>query len=89
MKILAIGDPHGDLEKVKQIPKKDLDLILLTGDIGKANLARARAFENKKREQKGLSKIKETADHASAVHNEIHNSTLEILKYLSKFAVDP
>ena len=36
MKILAIGDPHGNLEKIKRIPVKNIDLILLTGDIGKA-----------------------------------------------------
>jgi predicted phosphodiesterase len=34
MKMLAIGDPHGDLEKVKRISVEDVDLILLTGDLG-------------------------------------------------------
>jgi Icc-related predicted phosphoesterase len=42
MKILTIGDPHGDLEKIKKIPIKNIDLILVTGDIGKATLARKR-----------------------------------------------
>ena len=40
MRILAIGDPHG---KVGKIPK-NVDAILLTGDLGRANLAREIAF---------------------------------------------
>jgi len=40
MKILAIGDPHGDIKRIKEIPIKGIDLILITGDIGKADLAR-------------------------------------------------
>ena len=86
MRILAIGDPHGSLDKIKQIPIKDVDLILLTGDLGKADLARKRSFENTKRKQQGLPKIKDTAQERRAIHNEIHNSTLEILRYLSKYA---
>ena len=46
MKILAIGDPHGNLDRVKEIPIKGVDLILLTGDLGSANLMRKMAFEN-------------------------------------------
>ena len=46
MKILAIGDPHGDIGKVRKIPFREVDLILLTGDLGKADLVRKRAFEN-------------------------------------------
>lgn len=86
MRILAIGDPHGSLDKIKKIPIKDIDLILLTGDLGKADLARKRSFENTKRKQQGLPKIKDTAQERRAIHNEIHTSTLEILRYLSKYA---
>ena len=39
MKVLVIGDPHGVLPK--KIPRK-VDLILITGDLGKADLARKR-----------------------------------------------
>lgn len=46
MKILAIGDPHGRVDLLRKIPKKDLDIILVTGDVGKADLARKRFFEN-------------------------------------------
>jgi len=37
MKILVIGDPHGNLPK--NLPK-NVDLILLNGDIGKSDLAK-------------------------------------------------
>ena len=36
VRILAIGDPHGALDKIRKIPIKEIDLILLTGDIGKS-----------------------------------------------------
>ena len=45
MKITVIGDPHGS-QKVKDIPLKNSDLILVTGDLGKADLMRKMAFEN-------------------------------------------
>lgn len=86
MKIVIIGDPHGNLSKLKKIPLKEIDLILLTGDIGKADLARKRFFKNIEREKKGLEELEYDSKHRKAVHMEIHNSTLGILKYLSKFA---
>jgi Icc-related predicted phosphoesterase len=86
MKILVIGDPHGNLEKIKQIPMKEIELILLTGDIGQANLARKRFFENVKRKKEGLPKLEYTAKEKKEDYLEIHNSTLNVLKYLSKKA---
>ena len=86
MKILAVGDPHGDIEKIKKIPLSSLDLILLTGDIGKADLARKRHFENFERKIKGLKELEYDSKYRKDVHMEIHNSTLQILRHLSKFA---
>ncbi len=86
MKILVIGDPHGDLTKLKRIPKKGPDLILLTGDIGKADLARKRAFENFERKKRGLEELEDDSKYIKNVYAEIHNSTLRVLRYLSKFA---
>ncbi len=86
VKILTIGDPHGELSKIKKIPVNCVDLILLTGDLGSANLARKRYFENIKREQQGLNELKTTPKQEKDIHMEIHNSTIFILKYLSKFA---
>ncbi len=86
MKILIIGDPHGNLSRLRRIPKKGIDLILLTGDIGKADLARKRFFENIEREKKGLKELEYGPKYRKAAQMEIHNSTLGILKYLSKFS---
>ncbi len=52
MRIIAIGDPHGDVAKLRKIPLKGIDLILLTGDLGKADLARKFAFMNIERQRK-------------------------------------
>jgi len=86
MRILAIGDPHGDLRKIKRIPLENIDLILLTGDLGRADLARKRFFENIKREKKGLSELEEDSKFAKDIWNEIYHSTVSILRYLSRFA---
>lgn len=88
MKILVIGDPHGNLEKIKKIPieKEKPDLILLTGDIGKADLVRKKSFENKKRLKKGLEPLEFSKEEIREIHNEIHNSTLDVIKYLSRFS---
>ena len=82
MRVLVIGDPHGVLPK--RIPKADLNLI--TGDIGKADLARKIAFENIERRKQGLKKRELTRLEAKKIHMEIHNSTIEILKSLSRYA---
>lgn len=86
VKILAIGDPHGSLEKVRKIPINNIDLILLTGDLGKADLMRKMAFENIERRKKGL----EEKDFPNAMKKkafmEAYNSSLKVIKYLSKKA---
>lgn len=86
MKVLAIGDPHGDLDKIRTIPLKGVDIILLTGDLGKADLARKRFFENIEREKKGLLKLEGDAKFARQMHMQIHDSTIKLLDYLSKHA---
>ena len=68
MKILAIGDPHGYLKKIRKLDFKDIDLILLTGDLGKADLARKRYFENIEREKKGLEELDEDEKYIKAVY---------------------
>jgi len=85
MKILVIGDPHGS-KKVKDIPIKDVDLILLTGDLGKADLARKMAFENINRAKQGLPEKEYTPKQEKRAYVEAHNSTIKLMKYLTKFA---
>lgn len=86
MKILAIGDPHGALDKIKKISIKDIDLILITGDMGSADEARKFCFNNYNRVEKGLPKIELTNSLRKKFYMEIYKSSMKILRYLSKKA---
>ncbi len=85
MKILVIGDPHG-YQKYKTSVLKSADLILITGDIGKADLARKQAFTNIERKKQGLPEIEYTKKQIKAIYYEIYNSTINLLKKLANFA---
>ena len=85
MKILVIGDPHG-YNKYKESVLKQADLILVTGDLGKADLARKWYFDNLKRKAKGLEELEKGAKQVRAIHMEVHNSTINLLNKLRKFA---
>ena len=84
MKVLIVGDPHGS-EKVKKIPVKGVDLILITGDMGKSDILRKIAFENTEREKKGLPP-KYSSAYRKKGFMQTYNSAVKILKYFSKFA---
>ncbi len=86
MKILAIGDPHGNMQKLRKIPMKGTDLILLTGDLGKADLARKKFFENIERKKQGLPEIEDTPEFQKKVDDEIYYSSIKVLRYCAKFA---
>ncbi len=86
MKIIAIGDIHGDLQKVKRIPLKNTDLILLNGDLGSASLMRKIAFERIMREKQGLPKKEFTPAQEKRAFMEAYNSTIKLVRYLSNFA---
>lgn len=85
MKILVIGDPHG-YNKYKKLIFKEIDFIIITGDIGKADIARKRSFEKYEREKKGLSEKEYTRKQEKQAYMEIYNSTMKIIKILNKFA---
>ena len=85
MKILIVGDPHGS-KKIEKIPIKKVDLILITGDLGKADLARKRFFENIKRKKEGLSELEWDKKFQKTVNKEIYDSSIYVIKYFSKFA---
>ena len=84
MRILAVGDPHGDIKKIKKILVKGIDLVLITGDLGKADFARQFSFENFRRKKEGLSELKYSKLETKNVYQEICSSTLSVLKYFSK-----
>jgi Icc-related predicted phosphoesterase len=86
MKILAIGDPHGDLEKIKSIPIKGIKLILLTGDLGSASLMRKMAFENIDRKKQGLKEKKFPKKQEKKAFMEAYDSSMKVVKYLAKKA---
>ncbi|MBW3018147.1 metallophosphoesterase [Candidatus Woesearchaeota archaeon] len=86
MKICAIGDPHGDLKAFKKIPLSTVDLILIVGDIGKADFIRKRYFENIKRKEKGLPKLELSAADCKKMYSEIYDSTIDICKHAASFA---
>lgn len=86
MRILAIGDPHGNLSEIRRIPFRDVDLILLTGDLGMADLARRFSFMNIERKKKGLAEIEWAAKQSKQAYMEVYNSSMKVLKYLSKIA---
>jgi len=86
MRILVIGDPHGDLKKIKRTPIKEVDLILVTGDLGKADLMRKMAFENIERTRKGLPEKEYSAREIKRAFIQAYNSTIKIIRHLSRFA---
>lgn len=87
MKICAIGDPHGDIEKIKKIPlDNSIDLILVTGDLGNSNLMRQMAFDNAQRRKEGLEEIMYTSEQKKDAFMEAHISSIEIMKCLRKIA---
>lgn len=87
MKICAIGDPHGDIEKIKKIPlDNSIDLILVTGDLGSSDIMREMAFENYKRKEKGLDEIQYSLEEEKEAIMETFDSSVEIVTYLSQFA---
>ena len=86
MRICAIGDPHGSLDKIKEIPLSDIDLILLTGDLGSSDLMRKMAFDNLERKEQGLEEVKYSPTQKKKAFMEAYTSTMRIVKYLQKFA---
>jgi len=85
VKICAIGDPHGDLGKIRKVAR-DVDFYLVTGDLGKVDLARKIHFDNLEREKKGLPEKEIGIKEKKSIHDEIHFSTLGVLKTLSRHA---
>ena len=83
MKILAVGDPHGN-EKVFDIPiGNDIDAVFITGDLGKSDLIRKYYFEYSIK--KGIKNWKDmiSKKELKSLYSEIINSSYKVLKYFS------
>jgi len=83
MKILAIGDPHGDTEKLKKIDYSGVDLILLPGDIGEARLIRKMAYTNINRRKDGLKAIEYSKEEEKAGFMQVYKTSIEVVKFLA------
>jgi len=83
MRILGIGDPHGS-SKIKKINFKDVDVIFITGDIGKSDLMRKYAFKHIDNSKSWV--YCEKPSLVKKAYLEAFNSTIKILKFLSKKA---
>ena len=86
MRIVAIGDPHGNLARLKRMPLKGADLILVTGDLGDSDLMRKRAFESIRRQKKGLPPIEYCAAQHKQAFMQAFTSSVRVMRYLAKFA---
>lgn len=84
MKFAVIGDPHGKVVAKSKI--HGVDFILITGDLGKADLARQRFFENIEREKQGLKKLKPEKSFEKDCYLEIYDSALEVVSHYAEVA---
>ena len=83
MKIAAIGDPHGNLEKIIRIPLDGVDLVLLTGDLGQTDILRKQALQYLSIPNPGL---KEKQFHAEGFRQAFltaHQTALKLAGYLA------
>lgn len=84
MKIVVIGDPHG--VKVPKSKLKKVNYILITGDVGKADLARKRFFDNIKRKEIGLEELPKDSSFLKKVYFETYSSSINVLKSYASIA---
>lgn len=84
MRILAVGDPHGEFDFSK-IKNEKIDLILLTGDLGKSDLLRKMYFDNIKRRKRGLAVIYDIKIERRGVLESIVSS-IDLMKRFIKIA---
>ncbi|MEX0932752.1 MAG: metallophosphoesterase [Candidatus Pacearchaeota archaeon] len=85
MKIVVFGCLHGS-KKAKRAPLKGTNLILIAGDLGKADLMREMYFKNIERKKKGLEEIEYSPKEQKRAFMEAYDSSVEIVEFLSSFA---
>lgn len=85
MKIAAIGDPHGNLEKIRSIPLEKMDLALLTGDLGQTDNLRKQAYEFINIKRPGPEQIAAYADGFREAFIQSHRTALKLAGYIAEF----
>jgi Icc-related predicted phosphoesterase len=83
MKIAAIGDPHGNLEKITRIPLDHVDLILLTGDLGKTDILRRQAMKYLSIPNPGPQEKQSHAEGFRQAFLTAHETALKLTGYLA------
>jgi len=85
MKIAAIGDPHGNLEKIRRIPLENVDLALITGDLGEADLLRKLAFQYLSATEKGLLNRNPYADNFKQAFLRSYETALKLVSHITGY----
>jgi Icc-related predicted phosphoesterase len=85
MKIAIIGDPHGVTIPKNKIPK-DVEAIIIPGDLGNADIYRNIYFNNLERKNKGLEEKEPSKTLLYKAYMETHKTAVKVIKYYSKIA---
>jgi Icc-related predicted phosphoesterase len=85
MKIAAIGDPHGNLDKIRKIPLEQVDLVLLTGDLGQTDILRKQAFRYLSIPNPGPTEKQSHAEGFRQAFLTAHETALKLAGYLAGF----
>ena len=85
MKIAAIGDPHGNLERIQNIPLAKMDLALLTGDLGQTDNLRKQAYDFINIKRPVPEQISAYAEGFKQAFLESHSTALKLVGYIAQF----
>jgi Icc-related predicted phosphoesterase len=85
MKIAAIGDPHGNLDKIRSIPLDKVDLALLTGDLGQTDNLRKLAYEFLAIKRPGPREKSACAEGFKKAFLQSHGTALKMAGYIAGF----
>ncbi len=85
MRIAAIGDPHGNLKGIRSIPLNDVDLALLTGDLGRTDILRRQALDYLAISQPTPGETKAHAEGFRQAFLRTYETALEIVRYLAGY----
>jgi len=84
MKILAIGDPHGTLEEIRKISVDEVDLVLITGDLGDSDLVRKYYFKYEVEKGEKSWKTAISKEELQEVYTRLIDSGLKVLEHFSE-----
>jgi Icc-related predicted phosphoesterase len=83
MRIAAIGDPHGDLDKIERIPLDQIDLVLMTGDLGRADILRKMALRFLAEAEKGALRGSPQAEEFRQAFLSSYNTAVKLVEHIA------